>query len=73
MSPTVHIAQEASESHQDHLGDDNLQLSTQTICMLCYQNEDKGRVQDVTVKMRKDNSPSSLMDHLRIHHGREHT
>jgi hypothetical protein len=73
MSPTVHIAQEASESYQDHLGDDNLQLSTQTISMLCYQNEDKGRVQDVTVKMGKDNSPSSLMDHLRIHHGGEHT
>jgi hypothetical protein len=26
------------KNHQDHLGDDNLQLSTQAICMLCYES-----------------------------------
>jgi hypothetical protein len=36
--------------------------------MLCYQYEDKRRVQYDTVKLEKDTSPSSLMDHLRIHH-----
>ncbi len=56
----------------DHLGDDTLQLSTQAICMLCHQHEDKRRVQHATVKLGKDNSPSSLMDHLRIHHLQEY-
>jgi hypothetical protein len=32
------------KKNEDHLDDDNLYLSTQTICMLCYQHEDKGRV-----------------------------
>jgi hypothetical protein len=47
-------------------------LSTQVICMLCYQHEDKRRVHHATVKLGKDNSPSSLMDHLRIHHLQEY-
>ena len=33
------------KKYQDHLGDDNLQLSTQVIFMLCYQHEDKRQVQ----------------------------
>ena len=32
------------KKYQDHLVDNNLQLSTQVICMLCYQHEDKRRV-----------------------------
>ena len=59
------------KKHQDHLGDHNLQLSTQVIFMLCYQHEDKARVQHATVKLGKDNSPSSLMDHMGIRHLQE--
>ena len=55
-----------SKKVKDVLGDDNLLLSTHTIWMLCYEHEDKRRVQEATVKFGKDNSPSSLMDHMYI-------
>ena len=40
--------------------------------MLCYQHEDKGQVQHASVQLGTDNSPSSLMDHMHIHHLQEY-
>ena len=46
--------------------DDNLKLAEHPICMICLT--DPTRHRHCTVKMGKDNSPSSLLDHMRIHH-----
>ena len=43
-----------------------------TLDMLCYVHEDLDRRLNVTVKFGKENSPSSLMDHMRIHHHQEY-
>ena len=41
-------------------------LVHQVLCTICLT--DKARRAHCTVKLGKDNSPSSMMDHLRIHH-----
>ena len=46
--------------------EDNLKLAQQALCTICLT--DKARRAYCTVKLGKDNSPSSMMDHLRIHH-----
>jgi hypothetical protein len=46
--------------------EDNLKLSQQALCTICLT--DMTRRAHCTVKLGKDNSPSSMMDHLRIHH-----
>ena len=46
--------------------EDNLKLAEQALCTICLT--DKARRAYCTVKLGKDNSPSSMMDHLRIHH-----
>ena len=46
--------------------DVNLKLSQAALCTICLA--DQTRSLHCTVKMGKDNSPSSLMDHMRIHH-----
>jgi hypothetical protein len=45
---------------------DNLKLAQQALCTICLT--DKARRVYCTVRLDKDNSPSSMMDHLRIHH-----
>jgi len=51
-------------------GHDNLKLQHQTLCTICLGDQDR-RLHS-TVLLGKDNSPSSLMDHLRIHHREQH-
>jgi hypothetical protein len=46
--------------------DDNLNLAQQALYTICLADQDRRR--HCTVKLGKDNSPSSMMDHLRIHH-----
>jgi hypothetical protein len=46
--------------------DVNLKLSQQALCTICLADQTRRR--HCTVKWGKDNSPSSLMDHMRIHH-----
>ena len=46
--------------------EDNLKLAQQALCTICLT--DMTRRAHCTVKLGKDNSPSSMMDHLRIHH-----
>jgi len=46
--------------------DDNLKLAQQALCTICLA--DKQRRRHCTVKLGHDNSPPSMMDHLRIHH-----
>ena len=46
--------------------EDNLKLAQQALCTICLT--DKARRAYCTVRLGKDNSPSSMMDHLRIHH-----
>jgi hypothetical protein len=46
--------------------DDNLKLAQHALCTICLA--DPTRRRHCTVKMGKDNSPSSLLDHMRIHH-----
>ena len=51
-------------------GHDNLKLQQQALCTICLGDQDRRR--HSTVQLGKDNSPSSLMDHLRIHHREQH-
>ena len=51
-------------------GHDNVKLQQQTLSTICLGDQDRRRL--CTVQMVKDNSPSSLMDHLRIHHRDQH-
>ena len=51
-------------------GHDNLKLQQQALCTICLGDQDRRR--HSTVQLGKDNSPSSLMDHLRIHHRGQH-
>jgi hypothetical protein len=46
--------------------DDDLRLAQQALCTICLA--DQARRLHCTVKLGKDNSPSSLMDHMRVHH-----
>ena len=50
--------------------DYNLKLAQQALCTICLA--DQARRLYCTVKLGKDNSPSSLMDHMRIHHQDEY-
>ena len=50
--------------------DDNLRLAQQALCTICLA--DQARRLHCTVKLGNDNSPSSLMDHMRIHHQDEY-
>ena len=45
---------------------DNLKLTQYALCTICLA--DPTRRLHCTVKMGKDNSPSSLLDHMRIYH-----
>ena len=46
--------------------DDDLRLAQQALCTICLA--DQARRLHCTVKLGEDNSPSSLMDHMRVHH-----
>ena len=50
--------------------DDDLRLARQALCTVCLA--DQARRLQCTVKLGTDNSPSSLMDHMRIHHQDEY-
>jgi hypothetical protein len=43
-----------------------LKLAQQALCTICLADQQRRR--HCTVKLGKDASPSSLMDHMRIHH-----
>ena len=45
--------------------DDNLKLSHQALCTIWLADQTRRR--NCTLKMGKDNSPSSLMEHMRYH------
>ncbi len=47
-------------------GPDNLKLSQHALCTICLEDITRRRL--CTVQMGKDNSPSSLLDHMRTHH-----
>ena len=49
--------------------DDNLNLAQQALCTICLADQDRRR--HCTVKLGKDKSPTSMMDHLRNHHREE--
>ena len=49
--------------------DDNLNLAQQALCTICLADQDRRR--HSTVKLGKDKSPTSMMDHLRNHHREE--
>ena len=49
--------------------DDNLNLAQQTLCTICLTDQDRRRY--CTVKLDKDKSPTSMLDHLRNHHREE--
>jgi hypothetical protein len=51
-------------------GHENLKLQQQALCTICLGDQDRRR--HSTVQLGKDNSPSSMMDHLRIHHRDQH-
>ena len=50
--------------------DDDLKLTHQSLCTICLA--DQPRRLQCTVKLVKDDSPSLLMDHMRIHHQDEY-
>jgi hypothetical protein len=50
--------------------DDNLKLAQQALCTICLA--DQARRLQCTVKLGKDNSPSSVMNYMRIHHQDEY-
>ena len=49
--------------------DDNLNLAQEALCTICLADQDRRR--HCTVKLGKDKSPTSMMDHLRNHHREE--
>jgi hypothetical protein len=51
-------------------GHENLKLQQQYLSTICLGDQDRRR--HSTVQLGKDNSPSSMMDHLRIHHREQH-
>ena len=51
-----------------NVGSDKLHLDRHALCMLCYKSEDDRTRQTVTVVLGKDNSPTPLVEHMRVHH-----
>ena len=51
-------------------GHDNVRLQQEDLCTICLGDQDRRRLS--TVQLGKDNSPSAMLDHLRIHHREEH-
>ena len=51
-----------------NVGSDKLHLDRHALCMLCYKSEDDRTRQAVTVILGKDNSPTPLVEHMRVHH-----